>query len=266
MNLKLKNSCNLINTLLKHRHEVLSVTLNSQTVQNELYCQFHTKDTDRNFNGIHESMDKFSEQCSKESIKKTMLKHEKIFKQQVRELHRLYHVQKKLMKELRGEEVRMAPFVEISNPQIVLDASNKLRSSRTSSETTHSSCDRHNSFAVLNSATEFSHVLPELINCSEPLRASKGRILQHHIDGLSKELCSKEEFDLDLSLSIGCAADKMRSEEDRKEIIKGSKQLLSSTLILEESGKECANSSGGFGAESLKRPHWLFQALSLNRT
>ncbi|GMH03159.1 hypothetical protein Nepgr_004998 [Nepenthes gracilis] len=48
-----------------------------------------------------DSMDRILEQRSVESIRKTMLIHEDIFHHQVRELHRLYSVQKMLMEELR---------------------------------------------------------------------------------------------------------------------------------------------------------------------
>ncbi|KAH7860650.1 hypothetical protein Vadar_016341 [Vaccinium darrowii] len=44
------------------------------------------------------------EQQKIESIKKTMLLHEDIFKRQVRVLHRLYGIQKVLMVEMRNQE------------------------------------------------------------------------------------------------------------------------------------------------------------------
>ncbi|RVW80654.1 hypothetical protein CK203_044352 [Vitis vinifera] len=53
---------------------------------------------------LHNSMDRILEQNNVETIKKTMLMHEDVFKHQVQELHRLYSVQKMLMKELKGEK------------------------------------------------------------------------------------------------------------------------------------------------------------------
>ncbi|PWZ30509.1 Tubulin gamma-3 chain [Zea mays] len=44
-------------------------------------------------------MDEQCKQDSKDSIRRTIVKHGKVFKQQVHELHRLYHVQKTLMAE-----------------------------------------------------------------------------------------------------------------------------------------------------------------------
>ncbi|KAH7671724.1 hypothetical protein IHE45_09G006800 [Dioscorea alata] len=42
-------------------------------------------------------MDRFLEQYNREYVKKVMINQQEIFKQQVRELHRLYKVQKMLM-------------------------------------------------------------------------------------------------------------------------------------------------------------------------
>ncbi|GMH17957.1 hypothetical protein Nepgr_019798 [Nepenthes gracilis] len=50
-----------------------------------------------------ESMGREFDQRNLEIIRKTMLLHEEIFKQQVRELHRLYSVQRALTEELRVE-------------------------------------------------------------------------------------------------------------------------------------------------------------------
>nr|KYP62379.1 hypothetical protein KK1_016911 [Cajanus cajan] len=48
-------------------------------------------------------MDRMFDRNNMESIKKTMQIHEDIFKHQVRELHRVYNVQKMLMEDLRKE-------------------------------------------------------------------------------------------------------------------------------------------------------------------
>lgn len=271
MGLKLKNSCNLLNGLLKHDYGVF---LNSEAIQNELNCQLHSKETCSDLNKICESMDRFSEQCNRESIKNIMLKQEEIFKQQVRELHRLYQVQKMLATELSCDKMKMNSFMAAPKRQFVTDTVNKLQSSRTSSETTHSShaSVRNNTNAILSSEhtsvqapMAASHASWGLIGRSKPSRRSKERILQNPVEGESPESCSNEECNLDLTLRIGGASDQKEST-DWKEMTKRSTQLLSSNLNREESGQECTNSSSGFGAEGLKRPHWLFQTLSLNRT
>ncbi|XP_020578738.1 uncharacterized protein LOC110023592 [Phalaenopsis equestris] len=221
-------------------------------------------------------MDKFSERCSsRESIKNIMLKQEEIFKQQVHELHRLYQVQKLLMAEQRCKKVKGNSSVATSNHQIVTDNINKLLS-RTSSETTHSSHGsvRNNTNVLLNYEHASVHQSVAMaannasrgqVNSSKPSRTSMKYIHQNSVEGESPESCSNEESNLDLTLRINCGCDQIKST-DWKEMTERSKQLLSTDLNIEESGQECINSSSGFGAQSLKRPHWLFQALSLNRT
>ncbi|CAJ1975883.1 unnamed protein product [Sphenostylis stenocarpa] len=54
-------------------------------------------------NKLQDPMDRMFDRNNIESIKKTMQMHEDIFKQQVRELHRVYSVQKMLMDDLRKE-------------------------------------------------------------------------------------------------------------------------------------------------------------------
>lgn len=55
-------------------------------------------------NGILvDPMDKYSKHDSKESLRRTIMEHDEVFRQQVHELHRLYSVQRSLMAELGGE-------------------------------------------------------------------------------------------------------------------------------------------------------------------
>ncbi|XP_027921586.1 uncharacterized protein LOC114179444 isoform X1 [Vigna unguiculata] len=69
-------------------------------------------------------MDRMLDRNSVESIKKTMQMHEDIFKHQVRELHRVYSVQKMLMDELKNES-RQQRFwkhrneIDASHPHLI---------------------------------------------------------------------------------------------------------------------------------------------------
>ncbi|CAJ1941819.1 unnamed protein product [Sphenostylis stenocarpa] len=69
-------------------------------------------------------MDRMLDRNNVESIKKTMQMHEDIFKHQVRELHRVYNVQKMLMDELKNE-TRQQKFwnhrneIDLSHPHII---------------------------------------------------------------------------------------------------------------------------------------------------
>ncbi|KAI4381246.1 hypothetical protein MLD38_007338 [Melastoma candidum] len=58
-------------------------------------------------------MEKLVRSYDKERMKLAMLKHEQTFKEQVYELHRLYRIQKTLMKALKGErgDGRRHPFM-----------------------------------------------------------------------------------------------------------------------------------------------------------
>ncbi|KAJ3674336.1 hypothetical protein LUZ60_004952 [Juncus effusus] len=47
-------------------------------------------------------MEQFMRQCDKELMKMAMLKHEETFRQQVHELHRLYRIQKQLMRDMKS--------------------------------------------------------------------------------------------------------------------------------------------------------------------
>lgn len=77
-----------------------------------------------------------------------------------------------------------------------------------------------------------------------------------------KELWADEECDVDLSLSIGCNS---RKKKAKNWLHSGSasetrQRLLSDTGTRPERGEECSE------RESLQRPPWLIQAMSLNKT
>ncbi|XP_077216458.1 uncharacterized protein LOC143851022 [Tasmannia lanceolata] len=55
-------------------------------------------------------MERLPKQFDKESMKMAMLKHEETFKEQVYELHRLYRIQKMLMNDMKGFELKRSPI------------------------------------------------------------------------------------------------------------------------------------------------------------
>ncbi|KAK7413022.1 hypothetical protein VNO78_04851 [Psophocarpus tetragonolobus] len=75
-------------------------------------------------NKLQDPMDRMLDRNNIESIKKTMQMHEEIFKHQVRELHRVYSVQKMLMDDLR-KEIKQKKFwtpmngINISHPHFI---------------------------------------------------------------------------------------------------------------------------------------------------
>lgn len=211
------------------------------------------------------------EKHRKESIKNTVLKHEEVFKQQVQELHRLYEVQKKLMSDVRSKTLKKKiSFLAASNPHVITGSKNKIRNIKSTSETSHCS-----HATVLNHSTdvpnsEYTSTLPfstdessrELNYClGEPLKRSREYNFQQPAEGDSHDSCSG----LDLTLSIGCATD-MNTKTDWKRMPNDSSLLLSPDLNMPDRIQEYTNSAAGFSLESLQRPYWLFQALSLNKT
>ncbi|KAK9099846.1 hypothetical protein Scep_023276 [Stephania cephalantha] len=72
-----------------------------------------------------DTMDRILEQCNKESVRMTILKHDKVFKEQVKELHRLYKVQKMLMAELKSNESNIHSLV--NQTPIVMRVGSKFK-------------------------------------------------------------------------------------------------------------------------------------------
>ncbi|KAF8658833.1 hypothetical protein HU200_059326 [Digitaria exilis] len=101
-------------------------------------------------NSLEEPMDEHSKHDSKESVRRTIMEHDKVFRQQnlhilyfllhqVHELHRLYHVQKSLMSEVGCGKHRFQCRTEETQEMVQRSRSNHNRSPSTS-ETNQSAC------------------------------------------------------------------------------------------------------------------------------
>ncbi|KAI3775291.1 hypothetical protein L1987_49862 [Smallanthus sonchifolius] len=141
-----------------------------------------------------------------------MLKHEDTFIHQVRELHRLYNVQKNLMSTLRSENRQHIEF----SPQAALDINN-------------------DDLGII-SGFDLSRPIEKDLSCGDSSGIHDGH------------MCFN---DVELTLSIGPSTSKRRSQnrDDSKATIRTS----------------LGNSSTLYNQET-KRPLWLFQDLSLDRT
>ncbi|XP_074585911.1 uncharacterized protein LOC141841628 [Curcuma longa] len=64
-------------------------------------------------------MERFLRKYDKECMKVMMLKHEETFKQQVHELHRLYRVQKLLMRDMKNNELKSQSFTNFTDQKNV---------------------------------------------------------------------------------------------------------------------------------------------------
>ncbi|GAB4853556.1 hypothetical protein Ancab_017747 [Ancistrocladus abbreviatus] len=74
---------------------------------------------------LRDLMDRVLDQHNQEIIKKTMQTHEEVFKQQVRELHRLYSIQRMLMEELKKESRHGREEDQAAGPSTRLDESDE---------------------------------------------------------------------------------------------------------------------------------------------
>ncbi|KAI3814730.1 hypothetical protein L1987_14374 [Smallanthus sonchifolius] len=141
-------------------------------------------------------------------IKQTMLKHEDTFRRQVRELHRLYNVQRNLITTLRSETRQQIEF----GPQATLDINN-----------------------------DDSGLLP-------------GFDIPRYGDSSGIHDDQTGPNDVELTLSIGPSISKRRSQNCHHQT--GGNATIKTSL---------ANSRTLYNQDN-KRPHWLFQDPSFNRT
>ncbi|KVH62480.1 uncharacterized protein LOC112504035 [Cynara cardunculus var. scolymus] len=146
-----------------------------------------------------------------EFIKQTMLKHEDTFRHQVRELHRLYHVQKNLISTLRND----TKLDTTSVPNATTDNGN---------EDLGVDLSRH-----AKECTLYGESSGDQTGCN----------------------------DVELTLSIGPSTSIRRSQSCLHQTGDNDSEVTTKTNL--------ANSSTLYNQDS-KRPHWLFQDLSLNRT
>ncbi|XVF69981.1 hypothetical protein PTKIN_Ptkin11bG0124600 [Pterospermum kingtungense] len=240
-------------------------------------------------------MDRVLERNSMESIRKTMQMHEDIFKHQVRELHRLYSVQKKLTDELRKEikQNRYWPTPMTSsdikqqhlttqttcgyNFHVQVDPSSRERSGSCSGDTMKIS----RGFDLERPAGEDMSAEASAV---EEDQAGPSSIMHSRINKMSIG-GSDEDGTVELTLSIGGSSSSKKvpknsiphSEElgcanSHQSIHKEIRELDSSASFKSDKGEDfsgpntpMSSSSSTFDQER-KRPHWLFQGLSINKT
>ncbi|XP_068648206.1 uncharacterized protein [Aristolochia californica] len=241
------------------------------------------------FYQLEESMDRLLEQYNRESIRKTMLKQEETFTEQVQELHRLYRVQRILMSEFRNKELKLSglssprPGALHGGPDYRdLDIRSGFWSTSTSPQAssspfgnTHHNYNFHQRYNISadpssqepsSSSQDTSRARmgfdlerpAEKDNSACPSAVEDqsivfGRNLKDTMscEGLQEPpFCPEGESDIELTLSIGRGTNKKKFDEKKK-------QKSSTAARLDRVEED---------QESLQRPHWLFRALSLNRT
>lgn len=179
----------------------------------------------------------------KDCMKMVMLKQEETFKQQVRELHRLYRVQKLLMNDMKE--------------RLKINASNKATTFNTSNSKNEKSS--HQTLNLKLSAEEYI------------IRDKEERYQIQEI----KEEEEKEDSDLDLTLAIGS-----KIRKNKKKYITSDSGSSSTTdngndfrlfqvPNVDTVDYQKKNENFGYNVEeqmSDQRPPWLFKCLSLNMT
>ncbi|PSR85203.1 Trigger factor like [Actinidia chinensis var. chinensis] len=251
-------------------------------------------------NRFEDSMDRFLKQHNIESMKKTMLMHEDIFKHQVRELHRLYSVQKTLMNKTRSEFIKqesMLYWVPMSMTTHGSDSSNycsniilNRHQPTTSGYQIHvqsvaennipSSQERSNGSCYGDETVMRSMLLPEgslLFDLERPATTIEEEDISTDVSAIEKDQAGTKEINkiaedgydphVELTLSIGGG-----NFKGKKELKSLHPEFRVSSAIIkseEEYYSSVINSSTATlldDDEQNKRPNWLFQGLSLNRT
>ncbi|KZV29569.1 hypothetical protein F511_00847 [Dorcoceras hygrometricum] len=181
-------------------------------------------------------------------MKKTMLAHEQIFKQQVQELHRLYDLQKMLMHELKNEQSWRR------NESIVSQGFKTFFKRDDPTELSGSCSGESSRLAPIKFDLELH---PDNIEQNEARKAIK----------------VEEDLEVDLTLSIGYCT---RGKKSRSRLQHCNPQCLDfdrSNPVEETSSLSTVNTGKGeaYGEPSAAsnqdngQPHWLLQDLSLNR-
>ncbi|XP_010536903.1 PREDICTED: homeobox protein 5-like [Tarenaya hassleriana] len=221
-------------------------------------------------------MDRFLDKQNIESIRKTMQAQEDIFKHQVRELHRVYSVQKMMMEELK----RQRRLWTNNRPNII---------NLTSQPPTASY--NNNSFFLLDinssnnnnhqSSRERSGSCSAGVDLESPAREISAVDL-----GRTNGSDLMDESELELTLSVGMSSSSTsRSYHQRETMATTNNNMdMDSTTTSFRSdncnnnnnnnnkNQDCSGPSTPMSSSSTtldqekKRPHWLFQGLSINRT
>ncbi|XP_049415028.1 uncharacterized protein LOC125877800 [Solanum stenotomum] len=201
-------------------------------------------------------MDRIIElKSSTESIKRTMIMHEDIFKQQVTELHKLYNLQRKLMLDVKNEMSRIEDPRHKSminnmstwqqpRREIEFNGVNVYGLGDDQQRETSGSCSGENSKTILIPIRGLNIEMEERSSTS------------NYED---EKMRNDEETNVELTLSIGPSNSKKRLKSHNKE-----KEISFSTSTkFEECGD--ATSSAIFNKESATQAYWFSQDLSLNR-
>ncbi|KAL5699161.1 hypothetical protein ACHQM5_030101 [Ranunculus cassubicifolius] len=229
--------------MLKHAVDPLAILTPNFNIYGVNNSDFSVKNNILKNTLTGDSMDRRLEQFNRESVRMTILKHDEIFKEQVKELHRVYRVQKKLMAELRNNASNIhAPANQIEqrttkfgNRCIDREDLAEFWNGASTSETNqapftswnHSSTNKANmgyNFHPLFSTRDVPHLQEQSGSCSrDASKTHKGFDLEQPVEEISTNIkdyadsssdpgINKDgECEVELTLSIGFGTSKKKS-------------------------------------------------------
>ncbi|KAG6770062.1 hypothetical protein POTOM_025729 [Populus tomentosa] len=272
-------------TKLEYAINLLATSQNSSSVSvrcvDDLeYLQTRGLSKDLQVSGIDKfcsSMDRMPEKHNIDFIKKTMQLHDDIFKQQVRELHRLYSVQKMLM-DMNKNEIKQnrKDWTPISSSYI--NYSQFANRPKPTAQTTYGY-----SFHVQRPRDDPSSGERSGSCSDETMRLTRGfdlgRLAEHISTGVGAvgenqagpSTCapqkgkmsidgSNEDSEVELTLSIGGSTKSKKISKNYQTL-----ELDSPASFISERGEDYStpttpmSSSSATCDQDRKRPHWLFQ-------
>ncbi|KAF5780180.1 hypothetical protein HanXRQr2_Chr11g0469031 [Helianthus annuus] len=180
-------------------------------------------------------MDKFVQPYDKECMKMAMLKHEETFKEQVYELHRLYQIQKMLMKNIQSSRNNYKENICFNNYQ--------EQKNKTDLEQSTTTIDYDHVTQTLNNDQDFEEDDCEIELTLAPTSFNRRR-----------SMTNKPE-----------TSDSVTGHSSSSS---GSNNIKKVEIVTREnssflSGNRKTNTSSD---RSLKQPPWMYQVLSLNMT
>lgn len=260
-----KRDCNLASrTSLANNHAILDRIDNNSAAPGTHKCE--------------DWMDGPLEEPSKEYLRNTMLHQEKVFNEQVLELHRLYCVQRALMSELNKELGSRPATAAAASSGAASDAKSGLWSSTSDSKTSLSSsrlvdrtCDSAQMSRCYRVNMENRRVLvpTSMVQDRPHCKYEEGR----HTDVAEKA----EDNDLDLTLRIGSTCNRVKASKVEPAESTSSDAWRAIPLASNHgmpwkeeqhahAGHVISFHNPGAGAGlQMQSPPWLLHGLSLNR-
>ncbi|KAM1087603.1 hypothetical protein ACFX15_012684 [Malus domestica] len=275
-----QNSCSLT------VHQVDDRDYFQKTGLKEKYQKARVEGTLRN------SMDRMLDKHNMDTIKSTMQMHEDTFKHQIRELHRLYSVQKMLMDELKKKIKQNRLCGPITSSADHINQSQWINWQHSITQTSSGYNFHFQRLRDDPNSRERSG------SCSgDTLRMSRGFDLERPAEedistrfstidqeqaGPSSHMSLKsksatgcdEDSEVELSLSIGSSKNRKRSKSYQpqsgcSELIHKAKELDSPASFKSDRGGDSSDpttpmsSSSATCDQERKQPHWLFHGLKL---